>query len=179
MEDDGYAQDLRDAVDADELAFRLVIGPVAPSDLAWMTPTEWQWFARWRQALGGRLDRSLLGHLSAAAGTRFARFEVRALVLRDPHTNLVAAEIGDRRGQHDDIGLNWLRAQADETRNPLEALELARDSLQCATEASWFVLRQLTSLGDDRADFVTGQLDAFAEQNGVTSEITWRWRSAR
>ena len=50
------------------------------------------------------------------------------------------------------------------------------DALQCATEASWFVLRELTSL-HERADFVQAELDAFAIEREVAPEITRRWRS--
>ena len=182
VEDDVYAQDLRDAIAADERAFEgLIHGVVHPADLGWMTPTDWQWFARFRQALGGGLDGVVLSYLAEAATTRFARFDVRALVLRDPRTNQLAPEASDLPHRLDDtglgdIGLDWLSAEAHATRDPLE---LTLDALQCATEASWFVLRQLTSLGDERAIFVGEQLDAFARQREITPETTRRWRFAQ
>ena len=59
-------------------------------ELEVLTPAEWQWFATWRQALGGGLDQIVLNYLTDSATTRFARYEVRALVLRDPETNEAA-----------------------------------------------------------------------------------------
>jgi hypothetical protein len=97
--DDGYAQNLHDAVATDQhrpgpydAYLGLVEAGIQPAELGWLKPTEWQWYASWRQALGGKLDEVVLLHLAACAGTRFARFEVRALVLRDPNTNRAASE---------------------------------------------------------------------------------------
>jgi hypothetical protein len=67
--------------------------------------------------------------------------------------------------------LNWLSEQARGAGDKEAALELMRDSLQCATQASWYLLRQLTSLGDDRGDSVREQLDDFARERGITA----RW----
>jgi hypothetical protein len=173
-EDDGYAQDLGEAVAADQRAFNDLVNEVVnPADLDVMTPSRWQWFAGWRQAQGGQLDAVVVDYLAHVAFTRYARYEVRALVLRDPLTNNLARGDGDHTSRFDNVGLNWLRTQAQITSNPLE---LTRDALQCATEASWFVLRQLASLQDERGVFVQQELDRFAEQRGITPEITRLWR---
>lgn len=176
--DDDYAQDLGDAVDAEESARGgLVAAQIQESELYWLRPSEWQWFARWRQALGGRLDEHILSLLTESAVTPFARFEVRALVLRDPYTNQLAQEVTRHADRWDDVGLRWLSAQ---TQDPgVDPLELVSDSLQCATEASWFVLRELTLRDDDRAAVVREQLAGFAAQREVTTEITRRWRYAQ
>jgi hypothetical protein len=170
--DDGYAQDLHDAVDADREALLngLVRAQVQKADLAELTPTQWQWYASWRQELGGGLNRVVLDHLTASASTRFARFEVRELVLRDPQTNQLAARSRDLPAGSDAIGLNWLSEQAQGAGDD-DALELMRDSLQCATQASWFLLRQLTSLGEGRGELVRERLDAFPRGRGITA----RW----
>jgi len=113
--DDGYARDLFEAVDSDEESRAgLVRGRIGEDELDRLTPTEWQWYANWRQALGGSLDRRLLNHLAASVATRFARFEVRALVLRDPPTNQLAPEYDSPPGEETDdtIGLHWLSEQA-------------------------------------------------------------------
>lgn len=173
--DDGYAQDLQDAIAADDRAYSgLVAAEIQPADLGWLKPTEWQWFASWRQALGGGLDEVLLLHLAGSAGTRFARFEVRALVLRDPDTNQFAPEFVEHPEIDDNVGLNWLIDQVHEPR--VDPRELAFDSLQCATEASWFVLRQLTSLDNDRGHLVQRLLDQYAGNFDIGSKITSRWR---
>jgi hypothetical protein len=169
--DDGYAKELLDAVLADELAFGGLVGTeIQPAEVGVLKPSEWQWFASWRQALGGRLDEVVLLHLAGSAGTRFARFKVRALVLRDRYTNGVAQFVGLSH----DVGLNWL---SDQVRDPrVDPRELVRDSLQCATEASWFVLRELTSLDDHRGEIVSNLLDEFAANYEINPEITTRWR---
>ncbi len=59
--DEGYGEVFHDAVTADEGAFLgLVQAQIQPVELGWLKPTEWLWFARWRQALGGRLDEVVL-----------------------------------------------------------------------------------------------------------------------
>jgi hypothetical protein len=257
--DDLCAQDLFDAVDADESSkTALVNDPIDPADLARLTITEWQWYASWRQALGGGLDPVLLPYLTETVTTRFTRFEVRSLVLRDPRTNELARDprtdelarkrADERAGEPprglehelqrppdldgtDALGWQWLcdqargerveimmqpatyrsaqdtyareerarRAPGDEAlqedaHRPMfsdeyyerrrraydeDALELMTDALQCATDASWFLLRQLVSpdnqpfsrLANRRRDVVMNGLAAFAEQRGLNG----RW----
>ncbi|MGO9157761.1 hypothetical protein [Mycobacterium sp.] len=177
VDDDGYALDLHKAVAADGRVLEgLIYSAIRPEDLTWLTPTQWQWFARWRQALGGKLDQVVLFHLAGFATNRFTRFEVRTLVLRDPNTNRLASELSDYPSQLTDVGLAWLTTEAQTTQYPLE---LMRDSLQCATEASWFALRELTSLGDERGLLVLEQLNNFADVRGISSEVTSRWRYER
>ena len=172
--DDGYAQDLHDAVTTDAGAYSgLVAAAIEPAELGCLKPTEWQWFASWRQALGGRLDAVVLLHLAMSAGTRFARFEVRALVLRNPDTNRIASEFIKPPESDKEVGLNWLIAQVHDPR--VDPSELMHDSLQCATEASWFVLRQLTSLDDHRGDLVRKELDSLRRADEIDSAITKRW----
>jgi|GEM_PF-7066786 len=112
--DDNYAQDLYDTVvDDEESTEALVSSAIDESDFAQLTPTEWQWYANWRQSLGGRLDQTLLDYLTDSVTTRFARFQVRALVLRDPDTNASAAAWnGNPSKPPNDIGCEWLRRQA-------------------------------------------------------------------
>jgi hypothetical protein len=173
-EDDGYAQDLGEAVAADERAFNDLVNEVVnPADLGVLTPGQWQWFAGWRQAQGGQLDAVVVDYLAHVALTRYARYEIRALVLRDPLTNNLAGGDGGSTNRFDNVGLDWLHTQAQITSNPLE---LTRDALQCATEASWFVLRRLTSLQDERGAFVQQELNRFAAQRGIPPEITRLWR---
>jgi hypothetical protein len=113
--DDNYAQELYDSVVDDGQSMEaLVFSAVDASDFAQLTPTEWQYYANWRQSLGGRLDRTLLEYLTHSVTTRFARFQVRALVLRDPDTNASAAAWnGDPSEPPNDTGCEWLRRQAD------------------------------------------------------------------
>jgi hypothetical protein len=213
--DDRYTQDLFEAVDTDGSSKEaLVFGPIEEDDLAHLTLAEWQWYANWRQGLGGGLDETLLDHLTDCASTRFARFEVRALVLRDRRTNELAADPdnadpANRPDGPDAVGWRWLTEQAQAqrvapvadmavrehlgdsealTQPPLddpvvraywerrqraendEALELMIDALQCATEASWFLLRQLTSRNDEAGMLVQQQLVVFAERRGLNPQ---------
>jgi len=175
--DENYGRDLHDAVTADEDTFvGLVRAQIQPVELGWLKPTEWLWFARWRQATGAGLDEVVLPHLARSALTRSARFEVRSLVLRDPSTNRVAPEYPNTLWRTE-IGLRWLNDQA---RDPhVDPRELALDSLQCATEASWFALRRLTSGDDERGLLVREQLNGFADLRGISPEVTSRWRYQR
>ena len=178
--DDGYAQNLHDAVTTDAGAYRgLVTAAIEPAEFGCLKPSEWQWFASWRQALGGRLDEVILLHLDRCAGTRFARFEVRALVLRNPDTNRIAFEFIKPPDVDQEVGLNWLITQVHEPR--VDPSELTHDSLQCATEASWFVLRQLTSLKDHRGNVVRNLLDEYARDHEIDLAITrlWYWQRRR
>jgi hypothetical protein len=202
-----YAQDLRDAVFDDQAFSGLVGAEVQDDDLAELTSTQWHWYASWRQELGGGLNKVVLDHLTVSASTRFARFEVRELVLRDPETNADAlraddASASDRPDAIDAIGLNWLSEQArgkrveeelkrrrdeGEELTPGEAFELVRDDAlnevfelmrdarQCATEASWFLLKRLTSLNDPRGSLVTEELRNFARDRQIDPTMTRRW----
>jgi hypothetical protein len=92
--DDGYAQELLDAVNSDQAAFGpLVNGRTDEDELHWLTPSQWLWFARWRQDRGGPLDPVVLRYLDDALlpAARSIRFEFRGLVMRDPASNDAAA----------------------------------------------------------------------------------------
>ncbi|MEU7601108.1 hypothetical protein [Streptomyces sp. NPDC041003] len=170
--DDGYAQDLRDAVAADQGALKgLAYAPIVEDDLGWLAPSEWQWFAHWRQSMNGPLDKTILRHLAQAAVTRYARFDLRGLVMRDQRTNELAPEAGSPE-THDGLGLRWLAAEAQEFP---DSIEIAGDALQYATEASWFTLRVLTSIDDERGEEVRAQLREFAAQRQLGEEIMHRW----
>lgn len=53
--DDGYAQELFEALDADEeTRARLVNARITEDELAQLTPAEWQWYANWRKASTAR-----------------------------------------------------------------------------------------------------------------------------
>jgi hypothetical protein len=240
--DDKYAQDLFEAVESDgESRAGLVNGRIGEDELAQLTPSEWQWYANWRQHLDGRLDRRLLDYLTDSVTTRLARFEVRALVLRDRRTNELALEYDrppDGEETDDTIGLHWLSEQAQgrrvafrpaerywqiqefnenveppthaaedeslpeqERRDPFGAeffaglrsalntewLELTTDALQCATDASWFLLRQLTSredspvspFADERRGLVMERLAVFIGQRGLNPEWYQRGQPIR
>jgi hypothetical protein len=239
---DGYAQDLFEAVDTDGRSKEgLVQGPISEDELSQLTPTEWQWYANWRQSLGGKLDRRLLDYLTAAVSTRFARFEVRALVLRDGRTNRAALGYNNYPDGDDTdgtLGLHWLSEQAYGVRvfnsfRPAETYwrseyagdqeqsdpalgneepqyqgpqresdddelsdypraaarayaaewdELVTDALQCATDASWYLLRELMSdtfvlppdprfgsvaAASERIALVEQRLNAFANERGL------------
>lgn len=202
--DDDAAQELFDAVNPrrDERAWAgLLYSPVQLDELAALTSPEWQWFAEFRQGLGGMLDPVVLDHLTDSASTRFARYEVRRLVLRDPTTNSDVVE-GGLADRPDAIGLNWLSRQAkgariiadfdamsDEDRAPVfdempeetfqpmsdELVELKDDALQCATDASWFLLRQLTALPGRRGALVSRQLERFAREREIEAQIWEHW----
>lgn len=136
--DDNYAQDLYDSVVDDGQSMEaLVLSAVDATDFAQLTPTEWQYYANWRQSLGGRLDRTLLEYLTDSVTTRFARFQVRALVLRDPDTNASAAAWnGDPSELPNDTGCEWLRRQADLERinKVLTSLRERRDDSRATFE---------------------------------------------
>jgi hypothetical protein len=114
-------------------------------------------------------------------------------VLRDPRTNSHARRLELARDRPDDaVGLNWLSEQAqgaritealergelrrDEAPELMrdEALELMRDALQCATEASWFLLRRLTSRENRYGDVVSKRLEGFARRRGIARTMTER-----
>ncbi|MFM9499831.1 hypothetical protein ACKI1Q_40400 [Streptomyces galilaeus] len=170
--DEGYSQDLRDAIAADQGARQgLVYEDIVEDELGWLAPSEWQWFAHWRQSMGGPLDETILRHLSLAAVTRYARFNLRGLVMRDQRTNELAPQ-AEPRETHDDLGLRWLAAEAQTVR---DSMEVVRDALEHATEASWFTLRVLTSIDDERGVKVRDELREFAAQRQLGTEIMHRW----
>jgi hypothetical protein len=182
--DDNYSQDLYAAVSADQGAFRsLVTGPVEEDDLGWLSPSEWLWFAQWRQDLGGPLHRRILDHLDRAlpAVSRVFRFDFRGLVMRDPASN-DAIETqhtlpdDSRSGRQDDgsIGLQWVQRHA---REYPDSLEVSRDALQYATPVAWYALRVLTGLGDDRAEQVRQWLTQIAAEREISPEITRLWQN--
>jgi hypothetical protein len=187
--DDEYAQDLRDALDAGRAELDgLVRGEIQEADLVELTPAQWQWYASWRQELGGELDRLLLDHLTRSSLTRFTRFQVRELVLRDRETNQYAPKFAGISDEYGNTGLNWLSKQAQGARIAAalewisgdaqlelmrdEAFELMNDALQCATEASWFLLRQLMS-NQDVGHLVRQELDRFADRRGIVPLASW------
>lgn len=170
--DENYAQDLHSAVQDKDAFDGLVHGGIVEPDLGWLAPSEWLWLARWRQGMGGRLDALLLDYLEFAISSRSARYELRGLVMRDPLTDSLAARTSATDPELDDVGLRWLRAHSQEFPDPLE---VARDALQYATEAAWFTLRVLTSLGHQRGEQVRQELAAFASERELGGELPSRW----
>lgn len=162
--DEDYAQELSAAVESERIESDgggqtlrgLIESTVVKEELEALTPAEWQWFASWRQALGGLLERVVLDHLMDRATTRFARYEVRALVLCDPETNAAArildppmdvddSELQDlddsQRAQvvRNSVGLTWLVDQAQgarvETLLEAQAIRIAEaDAAQARVE---------------------------------------------
>jgi hypothetical protein len=174
--DENYSQDLHDAARDDPAAFEgLVRGPIEEAELRWLSPSEWLWFARWRQDLGGPLDGRVLGHLDVAlaAASRASRFDFRGLVMRDPASNVAAVEATSRQAGRQDPGLRWAERHAQ---NFPDSLEVARDALQYATPVAWFTVRVLTSLEDARAQDVNDWLDQVADQRQIGPEVTDWWR---
>jgi hypothetical protein len=173
--DTEYAQDLRDAVSADDqVVSGLVTTDIQEHDLDELTSSQWQWYASWRQELNGGLNRVVLEHLTASATTRFARFQVRELVMRDLEVNALAPEFEVAPDEPGSVGVNWLREQARRARLE-DALELVDDALQCATQASWFLLRQLMLLSESR-DAVRRELEAFAgPPRNIRERFAERW----
>jgi hypothetical protein len=114
-------------------------------------------------------------------------------VLCDRRTNELASDSVNPPDGPDGLGLRWLRSQAlrrsidDDAFSERwrrvrdeEALELTTDALQCATDASWFLLRQLLSVDRDqppspveeeRRGLVLRLLRVFAEER----ELNPRW----
>jgi hypothetical protein len=172
--DENYAMDLDASIGTDEGAFAgLVHAQIDTDELRWLLPSEWLWFVRWRQSRGGSLQPAILGHLESIGGSRAARYQLRYLVMRDPTTERSARLHGETRPV-ESVGLTWLEEHA---RTAADSGEVARDALQVATEPAWFTLRVLTSLDDDRSTELRAQLRAFADLNGITSDITSRWTS--
>jgi hypothetical protein len=173
--DEDHAQRLFAAVEverraeaADEQALSSFIErpAVAEEDLAALTPDEWHWYASWRQAFGGQLERIVLDYLTDCATTRFAQYQVRALVLRDAETNAAARIVEEIYGSESapevadsdsepvvsgSVGLTWLREQAQGARvRKLIAAQAARIEEALAVEA--------------RAEEPIDELEALAEE---------------
>jgi hypothetical protein len=178
-DDENYAQDLHDAIQENPPALHgLIDDPVKETELGWLSPSEWLWFARWRQDLGGSLDPQILSHLDLvlATASRASRFEFRGLIMRDPSANFAAGEAMSRQRRYEDVGLQAAERHAQ---NFPGSLEIARDAVQYATPAAWFTIRVLTSLDDQRAEQVRGWLDQIAEQRRLDPEVSslWEFRS--
>jgi hypothetical protein len=170
--DENYAIDLDVSLRADDRAREALLhAAIEPDDLRWMAPSEWRWFARWRQARGGPLDLVVLNHLERTDASRAGRFELRSLVMRDPETEDLATRAPGRPPEAS-VGLVWLEQQA---RGFGDAPELALDALQIATEPAWFVLRVLTALDDPRNAASRLVLRAFASEREIPREISSRW----
>lgn len=177
--DENYAQNLHNAVHENPPARHgLVDDPVEEIELGWLSPSEWLWFARWRQDLGGSLDPQILRHLNLvlATASRASRFEFRGLIMRDPAANLAATEAISRQVGYNDVGLQSAERHA---RDFPDSLEVARNAVQYATPAAWFTIRVLTSLDDQRARQVRGWLEQIAEQGRIDTEVRglWEFRS--
>lgn len=173
--DENYAMDLYVSIGTDRGALEgLVHGQVDEGELGWLSPSEWLWFVRWRQSSGGSLQSAILEYLGSMSVSRASRFHLRYLVMRDPATERAARALGETRPA-ESVGLRWLERDAHTS---AESGEVARDALQVATEPAWFTLRVLTSLDDDRSADLRAQLRAFAERNGIASEVTSRWTSS-
>jgi hypothetical protein len=169
--DNESAQDFFDAVVAAGQMRSLVFADVEEQELHELDSTEWQWYAGWRQEHGGDLSRIVIDYLTATAVTRYARFELDALVLRDVPTNDYAAAGADA----DEIpyGAIWLTDQARGAQAD-RATELMDDALQCATDASWFLLRQLMSLSES-GESIRVRLGEFAEHRQINPGLRQRW----
>ncbi|MEB3023561.1 hypothetical protein [[Mycobacterium] crassicus] len=169
--DSEAAQDFYDAALASGQTRDLVGADIEDQELDELNPTEWQWYAGWRQELGGDLNPTLIQHLTQVSMSRYSRFKLRRLILRDPPTNRYAAERVD--AGEPPYGAIWLTEQAGSAQ-VAQATELMDDALQCATDASWFLLNQLTTVGEYRGT-IARTLTAFAEARGITSGLRQRW----
>jgi hypothetical protein len=175
--DENYRMDLERIVSRDEEVARgLILDSITDSDLGWLTPNQWRWFASWRQSKGGGLDPTLLDYLTETSLSRTSRFQLRGLVMRDRDTVRGARDV-DAALQADGVvaentGLRWLRSHAIEYPN---SIEVARDELQFATDAAWFTLRALTGLSDERGPEVSALLLQFARSRQLPRELIALW----
>jgi hypothetical protein len=170
--DENYAIDLDLSLRADDrVSEALLHAPIASDDLRWMAPSQWRWFAHWRQARGGPLDLVVLNHLARTDASRVGRFELRSLVMRDPETEGLATWAPGTQ-PYSAVGLAWLEEQAREVE---DAPELTLDALQIATEPAWFVLRVLTALDDPRNAASRLILREFATEREIPQELSSRW----
>jgi hypothetical protein len=165
------AQDFYDAALASGQMSDLVGADILDQELGELNSTEWQWYASWRQELGGDLIPTVIEHLTATSMSRYSRFKLRSLILRDPPTNRYAAAESD--AGEPPYGASWLTQQVSHAQID-QATELMDDALQCATDASWFLLRQLTTFGEYRAT-ITRTLAAFAEARSINPGLQQRW----
>lgn len=173
--DDDFAQEFYEVIAADQDARQYLVSELVREDeLGWLSPSEWLWFAEWRQDLGGTLDQVVLDHLDQALPTasRVFRFDLRGLVMRDDSSN-DAAESQAVNQELPDIGLRWTERHA---RQFPDSLEVARDALQYATPAAWYTVCVLTALDDSRSAQVTQWLGQMAAENEIGPEVTRLWR---
>jgi hypothetical protein len=169
--DDGYEQDLHDALlQQDEAALMLRDAAIDEAALRYLTPSDWLWFAEWRQGHDGTLDLGLVAYLAAATGSREQRYRLRALVMRDRDVAEEAPEA--RLDEPRAAGLRWLREHARQFPEPIEVVY---DALQVATEPAWFVLRVMTAPDVDRDEALRRWLVAFGEAREVPAAIQRRW----
>jgi hypothetical protein len=87
--DENYSQNLHDAVNENAPARHGLVGdPIEETELGWLAPSEWLWFARWRQDLGGSLDPQILSYLDLvlATASRASRLSsaVSSCAIRQP-----------------------------------------------------------------------------------------------
>jgi hypothetical protein len=166
------AQDFYDAALASDGINDLVGADIVDRELDELNSTEWQWYASWRQELGGDLNPTVIEHLTRTSVSRYSRFKLRRLILRDPPTNSYAAADGVNAGEPP-YGANWLSRQVSSAQID-QATELMEDALQCATDASWLLLRQLTTSGEYR-ETITNTLTRFADDRGINAGLRQRW----
>ncbi|MBB3753790.1 hypothetical protein FHT44_006312 [Mycolicibacterium sp. BK634] len=168
------AHDFHDAALASDKTRELAFADIEDRELAELNTSEWQWYASWRYEHGGDLNPTLIEHLTQAAMGRYSRFKLRRLILRDRPTNEFAESAG--AGVHAGelpYGTQWLTAQVASAQRD-QATELMEDALQCATEASWFLLNRLTSRSEYSA-FITEELTEFADNRSVNQALRQRW----
>jgi hypothetical protein len=172
--DENYVLDLHEAA-RDEVVFSaLVLAPVQVDDLPALRPSEWLWFARWRQGMGGPLDVNLLRWIDEGVrtGSREARFRLRGLAMCDPSSERVAETAEPFGYLARDPGLTFLQEHATTFG---DGFEVARDALQYASPASWFTLRVLTTERVDTGSDVRRYLTALADRLEISDEVTARW----
>lgn len=170
-QDESYAIDLDDAVQADEaLRIALLNDPIEPAEWGLLKTGEWLWFAQWRQEAGGATDASLLALLDRdlQSGSREARYRLRGLALQDREAIELAPVAGTR--SIDTPVLGWVRQHVLEFPDPTEVVN---DLLQYATPVSWFGLRVIL-LGQRRED-VSVLLSEFSERRGLSPEVRRSW----
>jgi hypothetical protein len=175
-QDVNFSWDLDAAVQDDEEIFeRMVHAAIRPSELPALSPSEWLWYAKWRQGRGGYLDQLLLEYLEAAfaGGSRYLRFQLRSLVMNDAGTLSAAASMRTQfQDESNSIGLLWIRQHILRF---ADSAEIARDALQNATPVAWYSLRVLSSLEGSRGQVVRGLLERLAEERELGSKIRRQW----
>jgi hypothetical protein len=160
LADESYAIDLELAIE-DRVARRGLVDQLASDhELGALSPTEWLWFAQWRQQHGGALDPIVLEFLGSVGIGRPQRFALRGLVMRDRRTvrDVATADATES------TGLQWLATHVTVS----DPVELARDALQHATPVAWWVIDRLVT--DERhRRAATDFLEAFAATVGAAS----------